>query len=120
MCCCVSQVRVAANSRNSAWAAYDGRNRREIKQGDRSDLDTCVKILLKALSAESLKVLKIRTQLGFKGAIARVPYTHSVIRNYLRILAATIQTNYCSLCALFKVLVSIRKALGLDSTDGAV
>jgi NAD+ kinase len=27
-------VRVAANSRNSAWAAYDGRNRREIKQGD--------------------------------------------------------------------------------------
>ena len=29
------QVRVAANSRNSAWAAYDGRNRREIKQGDR-------------------------------------------------------------------------------------
>jgi NAD+ kinase len=27
-------VRVAANSRNSAWAAYDGRNRREVKQGD--------------------------------------------------------------------------------------
>ena len=26
---------MAANSRNSAWAAYDGRNRREIKQGDR-------------------------------------------------------------------------------------
>ena len=29
---------MAANSRNSAWAAYDGRNRREIKQGDRSVL----------------------------------------------------------------------------------
>ena len=29
------QVRVASNSRNSAWAAFDGRNRREIKQGDR-------------------------------------------------------------------------------------
>ena len=26
---------MAANSRNSAWAAFDGRNRREIKQGDR-------------------------------------------------------------------------------------
>ena len=33
--CLLLQVRVAANSRNSAWAAYDGRNRREIKQGDR-------------------------------------------------------------------------------------
>ena len=33
--CIYVQVRVAANSRNSAWAAYDGRNRREIKQGDR-------------------------------------------------------------------------------------
>ena len=30
------QVRVAPSSRNSAWAAFDGRNRREIKQGDRS------------------------------------------------------------------------------------
>ena len=28
--------------------------------------------------------------------------------------------SYCSLCALFRVLVSIRKVLGLDSTDGAV
>lgn len=33
--CLFFQVRVAANGRNSAWAAYDGRNRREIKQGDR-------------------------------------------------------------------------------------
>lgn len=32
----ILQVRVAPSSRNSAWAAFDGRNRKEIKQGDRS------------------------------------------------------------------------------------
>ena len=30
------QVQVAPSSRNSVWAAFNGRNRREIKQGDRS------------------------------------------------------------------------------------
>ena len=29
------QIRVAPQSRNSAWVAFDGRNRQEIKQGDR-------------------------------------------------------------------------------------
>ena len=58
-----------------------------------------------------------------KGAIAQVLYTRSVIHNYLNTSNSWKQLlpiNYCSLCALFRVLVSIRKALGIDSTDSAV
>ena len=56
---------------------------------------------------------------GNAEAIAWIQYTCSVIRNYLntRRLEAI---NYCFLCAQFRVLVSIRKALGIASRDGAV
>lgn len=32
------KVRVAPESRNTAWVAFDGRNRQEILQGDRQVL----------------------------------------------------------------------------------
>ena len=57
----------------------------------------------------------------FKGAIAWVLHTRSVIRNY-----SSYYSNWKQLffvrqeCALFRVLVSIRKALDLESTDGVV
>ena len=43
----------------------------------------------------------------------------SVLHNYLN-TSSYYSINYCSLCALFRVLVSIHKALGIDSTDSVV
>ena len=60
---------------------------------------------------------------NIKGAITQVPYTRFVIRNYLNTCSYYSnwkQLTIVSLCALFRVLVSIRKALGIDSTNGAL
>ena len=52
-------------------------------------------------------VLQVNLKDGFR--IRALLYVNTSSCNY-----------YCSSCALFRVLVSIRKALGLDSTDGVV
>ena len=40
---CFPQIKVAPGSRNSAWVSFDGRNRQEIKQGDRYEpLINCI------------------------------------------------------------------------------
>ncbi len=47
---CFPQIKVAPGSRNSAWVSFDGRNRQEIKQGDRYETIDKLHILPKAIA----------------------------------------------------------------------